>query len=52
MLFAATLVMRGPGDGSGIAGLGCVAVMVIAALVLGGAAVTIAVYLSRNDPKD
>ena len=51
ILLAGTMVLRGSGGSGGGLGLGCVTILVIAALLLGGAAVTLAVWLSRNDPK-
>ncbi len=49
---AGSLVVRSWNDPAAAAGgLGCIALMVVPALILGGVAVTVALYLSRNDPK-
>ena len=51
ILLAGTMVLRGSGGSGGGLGLGCVTNLGIAAQLQGGAAVTMAVWVSRNDPK-
>lgn len=48
-LVAGSLIAGGGASGNGRLALGCVAVMTIVALLVGGTALSIALWLSRHD---